>query len=97
MGNLYLHINKEYLNKTKKEANKKSKEDDEESKDYLWEDLNFKLECIELNNGKLSVSGETDLGFIGLDFHLDMDIAIEVIKFYMKKLEKLKSVLESTK
>jgi len=97
MDNLYIHVNKEYLNKTKKEANKKSKEDDEESKDYLWEDLNFKLECIELDNGDLNVSGETDLGYISLDFHLDMDGAIEVIKFYMKKLEKLKAVLESTK
>jgi len=96
MNNLYLHINKEHLDKTKEEANKRSKESDETSKDYLWDDLNFKVEDMELDKGSLCVSGETDLGYISLDFDLDLDVAIDVINFYMKKLEKLKLVLEST-
>lgn len=94
MGKLYIHINKDYFDKSKDLANKASKELD--CKDYLY-DIDFKLDELNLEGGKLFVCGETDLGYVSLDFEMDTETVIDIIEFYMKKLGKLKTILEATK
>jgi len=97
MGKAYIHIEKDYFDKTKEQANKKSLEDSPESDNYLWDNLNFSLDDINFDKGILNIGGETDLGYLNLDFDLGLDTVIDVIDFYMKKLGKLKTVLEATK
>jgi hypothetical protein len=96
MSKLYIHINKNWFERNKNLAETTSKEGDNED-GYLWENLNFNIDSIEIDNGNVFIGGSSDLGYISLDFNLDMDTAIDVIEFYMKKLGKLKTILEATK
>jgi len=97
MAKLYIYLNKEYLDKTSKGANKRSLESGSYENDLLHDNLDFNIESIEVENGSMNICGNSDLGYISLDFNLDLDTAIDVIEFYMKKLGKLKTVLEATK
>ena len=94
---LYMHLNGENFEKLKKEANKKSKEDIADSKDYNFGDLNLEVDKIGFENGTITASGSNELGYFSVDFDLDLDIVVDIIEFYMKKLGKLKTVLEATK
>jgi len=53
MGKLYINIDKDYFDKTKEQANIKSKEDNNDSKDYLWNELDFRVDTLELDKGTL--------------------------------------------
>jgi hypothetical protein len=41
--------------------------------------------------------GKVDFGYLSVDVKIDLDLAVKIIEFYMKKLGKLKTVLEATK
>lgn len=97
MSQIYNHINKDYFEKTKAQALKNSKEEGAEDYLYNWTSFNSEGFDVEFKDGELSINGSTDLGFFGIDVNLDMDTVIDIIEFYMKKLGKLKTVLEATK
>ena len=51
--------------------------------------------------GKLNFYGNifkegTDMGYLSIDMEIDIDMALEIVNYYMKKLGKLKTVLEAT-
>ena len=64
---------------------------------------NVENESIEFREGKLYMSGDvldtdlTSFGYLSTNVHLDLNIVINIIEYYMKKLGKLKTVLEATK
>lgn len=101
--NVFLSIALENFEEKKKEGIKNSEiNSDEES--MSWENLIFDNdENSEFRDGKLCISGDllginsNKFGFLSLNVNLDLDIVIEIIDFYMKKLGKLKTVLEATK
>lgn len=111
MGNirqsLYLSINGEGLEKSKKKANEDAKSNEENSKDFQYADAILIPEefGFDSNNGTLQINGtmyvdgsqETALGYLSMDISPDLDTIIDIIQFYMKKLGKLKTVLEATK
>jgi hypothetical protein len=95
---IYLHLNGEYFEANKIQANEKSKEDDENSKDYNFDTQVIEsLDGLEFENGTLTVDCSNKLGYYSLDVDLDLDIVVQIIEYYMKKLGKLKTVLEATK
>lgn len=94
---IYLHLNGEEFERTKKRANEKSKEDDSASKDYNFETMNLEPDTTEFENGILKASGSNDLGYFDMEIDLDLDTVVDIIDFYMKKLGKIKTVLEATK
>ena len=90
----------EEFEKRKKSAIEEfNKNTDEESQNTVaqFSDLKFEMEGFEFENGLVTVYGNTPLGWIDLQFQMDLDDVISVIEFYMKKLGKLKTVLEATK
>lgn len=50
--------------------------------------------CSLMGNSK---KGNIEFGYISDDISLDLDIVVEIVQYYMKKLGKLKTVLEATK
>jgi len=61
------------------------------------------LDQNEFENGKLYISGDvrdsdlTNFGYLSTTVNLDLDTVVSIIEYYMKKLGKLKTVLEATK
>ena len=103
----YLDINVESFEKDKQQA----KEDfnaeypnDEVDSTYHFPDLEFDCYEDEFKDGYLTLSGnlknpktDNDLGHVSIKMKMDSERTIQVIEAYMKKLGKLKTVLEATK
>ncbi len=101
-----LNINIKEFEKQKKEAQKRFNEEyknDTSDSVYMWEDLwlDYSEEVVEDNMLKISGTMKTqdnkDLGFFNLNVPLDFEKLIEIFQSYIKKLQKVKNVMESVK
>ena len=104
--NMDLHIQIGEFEKQKKEAMKKFNQEypsDEKDSVYMWEDLwlDYSEEIIEGNilkiSGGMKTQDNKDLGFFTLSVPLDFEKLIEIFQSYIKKLQKVKNVMESVK
>ena len=89
----------EFEKRKQKAIDKYNEGTDEESKNTTasFNELDFELGGFEFENGELTLYGNTPIGWIDLTVNMGLDLAIEVIEFYMKKLGKLKTILEASK
>lgn len=110
---VYLDINGKVFDSMREEGVEKAKENltEEEYSDEVTfdsslleatqEDLAFDSSSGVINySGTLTANKDgksLDFGYISLDVDLDLDVVTEVVNYYMKKLGKLKTVLEATK
>ena len=101
-----LSIQIEEFEKQKKEAQKRFNEEytnDEQNSVYMWEDLwlDYSEEEVEGNTLKISGSLMTQddkcLGNINLRVPLNFDKLIDIFQGYIKKLNKVKTVMETVK
>lgn len=100
-----LQLNVKEFDSLKQKAIEKGNESNEE--DNLTMDfngLNFDVTDEEFNEGKIKICGtlkdsetKKDLGWLDIDMELSLDRVLDLVNFYMKKLGKLKTVLEATK
>lgn len=104
----YLEIEKDVFESVKKKSQedfrKEFPNDDRDKEIYWFGDLEFDCDTDNFKDGFLELSGmlklpESDkkLGYVSIKMKMDSDRAIQVINDYMKKLGKLKTVLEATK
>ncbi len=104
----YFSLREKAIKKLSEEGHKNAiearGEDDEEAKDSIsFEDLPYNIQEIEFNEGELTLDIEIKtpssdaLAFVSLEVPIDLDLAAEIVSFYVKKLNKLKTVLEATK
>lgn len=105
---VYMNIVEKTFEDTKKRAREDATEDDpnnEEAKNnLLYKDAKIVPNefYLEESSDYLELNGELysptkDLGYISLKIPLSQELAIEIIERYLKKLGKLKTVLEATK
>ncbi len=101
-----LNIQIDEFEKQKEEAKKRfNKEYPNDKKDsvYMWEDLwlDYSEEVVEDNMlkifGTMKTQEDKDLGFFNIKVPLDFEKLIEIFQSYIKKLNKVKTVLESVK
>ncbi len=100
-----LTLNKESLKATEKEANKEAiaQFEEEDGKDELYyPDLIWETDELYFEDGKLLLNGELSyngkkLGYLSPTIPLGNETIIEIIDYYMDKMEKVKAVLEATK
>ncbi|HEC40868.1 MAG TPA: hypothetical protein ENI29_21670 [bacterium] len=101
-----LNIQIKEFEKQKEQARKvfnKEYPNDEKDSVYMWEDLwlDYSEEVIEGNTLKISGGMKTqdnkDLGYFNMRVPLDFDKLIEIFQSYIKKLQKVKNVMESVK
>jgi hypothetical protein len=103
MAEVYINLNKDFLAKTglkATEAAEKSLGEDEKNT-FLYDSCTMNQET-EISDGEIAIygtvyDGSQELGYIDVRFRPDMDDIITLIDFYMKKLGKLKTVMEATK
>jgi len=103
MTELYLKISKSGLEKFKKQAEEDAKAN-EDNDGYLFESVKWSVDNFEFEKdsetiniyGDLLVDGE-NFGYLSAELKIDSDMAIEIIECYMKKLGRLKTILEAAK
>lgn len=101
-----LNIQIDEFEKQKKEAQKLFNEKytgDEKDSVYMFEDLwlDYSEEIVEGNklkiSGTMKTQNDEDIGFFNLEVPLDFDKLIDIFQSYIKKLQKVKTVMEATK
>lgn len=100
-----LQLNVKEFESLKKKAIEKGNEvNDEDNMTMDFNGLNFDVENEEFIEGKIKICGrlfdkdtKKDLGWLDIDMDLSLDRILDLVNFYMKKLGKLKTVLEATK
>lgn len=106
MTEVYLSINKETFEETKERAIQENKDisGEEYEDNFLYQNCSLNDESIECNNGSFEIYGDLidnnsgkSLGYLSVSITPDIDLILNLIEFYMKKLGKLKTILEATK
>lgn len=100
-----LQINIENFENSKEQAKKLFEEEypSDDSNTYLFEDLSLDYCEQSVENNQIKLSGGlvdkngVDLGFISFEVPLDLDNLIDLFQGYIKKLQKVKNVMESVK
>ncbi len=103
---LDLNIDVVEFEKQKEESRKRFNKEypnDIKNSTYMFEDLwlDYSEEIVEGN--KLKISGgmktqdDKDIGFFTMEVPLDFDKLIDIFQSYIKKLQKVKTVMEATK
>lgn len=107
MTKIYFEIKESEFNKVNGRLRQQSIDidpNDKDRKEMLLLDSSFEEDEIYLEdnediiylNGILNVFG-IELGYISLEIPLNQELAIDIVDRYVKKLQKLKTVLEATK
>ncbi len=104
--NMDVSIKIREFEKQKEKAQKRFNEEypnDKKDSVYMWEDLwlDYSEEVIEDNilkvSGTMKTQDDKDLGFFTLRVPLDFEKLIDIFQGYIKKLNKVKTVMESVK
>ena len=95
---------KEFESLKQKAIEKGNKVNEEDNMTMDFNGLNFDVDNEEFIDGKIKICGslkdpetKKDLGWMDVNVDLSLDRVLDLINFYMKKLGKLKTVLEATK
>ncbi|MCK9429476.1 MAG: hypothetical protein M0R17_05690 [Candidatus Omnitrophica bacterium] len=108
MVEFYLNLNKEALKRTEKEATDESINElgeDDGKKELVYNNLRLEIGEMYFDEEKERLvlngdifDGKEDLGYISsYDLPIDLDLVVDLVQMYIKKLNKLKTVLEATK
>lgn len=96
----YINIDGKFFDSTREKARKDeiASSGEEDSDSLLWEDLKEETRIEEINeDGSINLVYNSDLGYISLVAYLDDDDLVRLVNIAIKKMNKLKSVLESLK
>lgn len=101
MENIYISLVNKTLDSTRQEATEQYQHDTGE-KDHSCYNASLDIDTVDLENETFSISGDIiyenqNLGYVSINFTPGLDVIIALIQVYMKKLGKLKTVLEATK
>lgn len=107
MAQIYLDIKEKAFQKFRDDAISlaKNNEGDDYEDGATYKDIDFDVDDYEFNKdtGELTIYGwmekeGTNMGFIDLKLNLNnVELGTHIIDFFMKRLGKLKTVLEATK
>lgn len=99
-GNVYLSLDKAKFEKVKAKALKDATDNfgDDEDPCYMFSELNLERMEFSFDGNELVISGDlADLGYISIDIPMSTDNAIHFIEEYVKKMNKIKTILEAAK
>jgi len=99
-GNAFLILYPEVLDKERKEAEERAKVEGFEG--LLWDDLELSIDEMRYEEGDITVNGSfysngKEFGPVSITIPIDLELTIEITQDYIKRLNKLKSVLEAVK
>lgn len=94
---MYLSLDKKFLEKTKEKAIQQDIDDGGEGHSLLWSDLEDTIDRFEIIDDNLFVSVSSKAGYISFEIPIDHENMETLLLVVLKKLNKLKTLIESTK
>jgi len=96
---MYVNLNEKFLERTKKKAKEKSiSESGDDGKDNLmYEEINENIVIDEITDEHILVSIDSDLGYISFEIPLTADVLEDLLGMVIKKMNKIKTLIESLK
>jgi hypothetical protein len=94
---MYITLNEEYLDKTRKEA-KKEAESNEMKDNLMYDGTGTDVITIEeVTDTEIHISVENKLGYFTIDVPITTDFLEDIVALSIKKMNKIKALLESVK
>lgn len=95
---MYASIDSKFLEKNKEKALKDYKEETgEEDERYLFTNLDDRVESVIEETGKITIMVSNSLGYFSIEYNLDSEDLIRLFEVAVKKMNKVKTLLESLK
>jgi hypothetical protein len=100
---MYINLNADFLEKTKANANKEAiaemGEGEQEGKNKLLypETKQDIVESIEIEYNKITIAISNELGWFDFTIPLDTNTLEQILSVVIKRMNKIKSILESLK
>lgn len=95
---MYASLECDYLKKTEKQALEKFRKDCGDDRECLeYPELKDDITELDLEDDEITVSIDNDLGFFCFRIPLDMGMYEKVISVAIKKMNKLKTLMETVK
>ncbi|MHA1852526.1 MAG: hypothetical protein ACTSUF_03355 [Candidatus Heimdallarchaeaceae archaeon] len=96
---MYVNLDKEFIERTKLKANKEAiSEMGEDGKNcLLYAELQEKIESIEITENEIIIDVDTELGYFSLSIPIDTEFLEQLLSVVVKKMNKIKTLLETLK
>jgi len=97
---MYVQLDGSYLERTRAKANEEaiSSVGEEEGKNQLmYPELKDEVSSFEIEENKISVSFSNELGYFSMEIPISLEDLEQIMSLTIKKLNKIKSLLESLK
>lgn len=99
---MWTQINGKFLDKVRETAKKTAidnigEESQKEEDSLVWEDLETAIDTLEISEDEISISVSNALGYFSIDVPLDSGTLEEILAVTIKKMNKLKSLIENLK
>lgn len=98
---MYVNLNEQFLEKTKEKARKESIESvgEEEGKHNLMypETKEDEIHSLEIEDNQITIDIENELGYFSFTIPLDADTLEQLLTVVIKRMNKIKTLLESVK
>lgn len=96
---MYANLDEKFLRKTTEKAREESVASigDDGKDDLMYPDLNDKIEEFNIAENEIELSVSNELGFFSIRIPLDSDDLEQMLSIVIKKMNKIKTMLESMK
>jgi hypothetical protein len=98
---MYVNINENFLTKNKAEAKKQAIADfGEDTTQLVFTDTdigNDIIQSLEISDEKITVDVENNFGWFSVDIPIDVDLLEQLLTLTIKRMNKIRTLLESLK
>lgn len=97
---MYVNINEQFLEKTKEEARKESIEvvgEEDGKHNLVYQETKDEIEELNIEDDKIEISFSNELGYFSFNIPLDTNALEQLLSVTIKRMNKIKTLLESLK
>jgi len=99
---MWININGKFLDKERASAKESEianmgEEEQKENDTLLWENLESSFDTIEITEDEMTIAVSNKLGYFSIDIPIDSAMLEEILAVTIKKMNKLKSLIENLK
>lgn len=99
---MYISINGKFFDKHRAKAkqlsiDERGEGEQKENDSLLWEELETSIDNLEITEDEINIGMNNDLGYFSISIPLDSSIVEQILEVTIKKMNKIKSLIQNLK